>query len=348
MKFRHLSILAILIMAVVLTACGRRVEVPPAAVGKVVTPSGYQKGVVTTSQFRLPVCMPWQACAKLVLLSTADTKRTQDIHLFMPQDRLSMDFTVKLTLTPNPDKYTLLFNKLPPKVNGSGQAFISMEDAYQVYAEPIIATEAKDFLSQYSIDEIAGNRDTVSKNLSKRLTEILQERTPLLVKYAALSNVEYPTIIVEAQQRAAEQRENIRKERAKIEVAKVRYDRKLKEQQMKRKVDVEKAHAESQVNQILGDSITSKYVTYRQLNALDAIARSNNTKFVPSEMLSSMAGQVMLGNEAQVDTESGLSGDDNNLDSNNLENNNMNSISLSDVEDFSDPDYEDALTPALD
>src|SRR5699024_2605167 len=112
-------------------------------------------------------------------------------------------------LTVNPDKYDMLFNKISPKALDRSRALISLDKAYKVYAQPIIATESRDFLSQFSIDEIAGNRDTVSTKLARKLTQEIQDKTPFIVRYAALSDVDYPEIILKAQQRAAARREQI-------------------------------------------------------------------------------------------------------------------------------------------
>jgi regulator of protease activity HflC (stomatin/prohibitin superfamily) len=81
-----------------------------------------------------------------------------------------------------------------------------------------------------------------------------------------------------------------------LEISKVQLERELQEERLKRAIEMEKAQAQAAVNQILADSVTPAYVTYRQLEALQTISGSENTKFVPIEMLSSMAGQVMLGN----------------------------------------------------
>src|SRR5699024_8706494 len=161
------ALVVLALTSLVLAGCGSRVEVPPAAVGKVMTAEGYKDTLYHTSRFRLAPCWPGQACQKLVLLSVADFQKSENIHLFIPKDRLEMNFSLKLTLTVNPDKYAMLFNKITPKALDGYRALISLDKAYKVYAQPIIATESRDFLSHYSIDEIAGNRDTVITKLAR-------------------------------------------------------------------------------------------------------------------------------------------------------------------------------------
>src|SRR5690606_27599685 len=114
-------------------------------------------------------------------------------------------------------------------------------------------------------------------------------------RYVGLSNLQYPQILVESQENAAKRTEMIRQEEAQLELSKVSLERELQEQRMQRQIDVERAQAEAQVNKILGESMTEKYVQYRQLRALEEMAKSQNKVFMPVEMLSSIASQVALG-----------------------------------------------------
>jgi predicted small lipoprotein YifL len=50
---KHKTSLAAVAAAFVLGACGQKVEVPPAHVGKIMTKDGYQESLIPTSKFRL-------------------------------------------------------------------------------------------------------------------------------------------------------------------------------------------------------------------------------------------------------------------------------------------------------
>lgn len=284
--------------ALALAGCGSKVEVPPASVGKIMTTAGYKADAIPTSKFRLDVCMPWEACDKLVTLDISDNSYKESMTLFMPADKLEMAFDVRMTLAVAPDKYDEMFNRLPPtQVNGR-EYKIPLSKAYTVYAQQIIRTEAREYLAQFSIAEIASNREAINAALSEKLTAAIKKRTPFQVQYIALANAQYPEIITQAQERAAERREQIQQEEAQLEISKVQLERQLQEQKMRRAIDLERAQAEAEVNRILADSITPEYITYRSLDALDKIATSDNKVFVPSEMLQSLAGQVAVGNAA--------------------------------------------------
>ena len=48
------KLMAIGFLATMLSACGVKVEVPPAHVGKIMTKDGYQDNLIPTSKFRRP------------------------------------------------------------------------------------------------------------------------------------------------------------------------------------------------------------------------------------------------------------------------------------------------------
>lgn len=299
MKISRMALtLSALATSLLLAGCnvpGERVEVPPAHVGKVMTKDGYKEGLYTTSKFRLDACIFY--CDKLTLLDISDHSLEEPMELFMPRDKLNMKFDLRLTLTVNPEKYDSIFERISPDFDSASRSNrISLKRVYTTYAKQIVLAEAREFLSQYSIDEVASSRETINNQLAQRLTASINERTPFLVRYVGIADIQYPDVIVTAQINSAERREMIRQEQAQLEVSKVQLERQLQEQRMLRAIEVEKAETEAQVNKILADSVTPEYIRYRSLNAMDKIAESQNKVFVPTEMLSSMAGQVMMGN----------------------------------------------------
>jgi hypothetical protein len=288
---KSVKMFGLIVAAVMLLqACGQKVEIPPASVGKIMGRDGYREGVIPTSKFRLDPCFAY--CDRLVTMSIADFSVTEPMELFMPQDRLVMNFDLRLTMTPKPDEYDSLFNRIVPNENNN----ISIVKAYDTYAQQIIRSEAREILSKYSINEVASSREAINAELTAALTKTITERTPFMVRYLGIADIEYPRVITAAQEAAAERREAIQQEEAQLEISKVQLERALQEERLKRAIEMEKAQAQAEVNRILADSVTPAYVTYRQLEALQSISSSQNTKFLPVEMLSSMAGQVMVGN----------------------------------------------------
>ena len=286
------KIASVVMIAMFLQGCflaGDRVEVPAATIGKVMGREGYREGVIPTSRFRLDACIVY--CDRLVTMSIADFSVTEPMNLFMPQDRLEMSFDLRLTITPNPEQYDSLFNRIAPNADGN----ISIGSAYETYAQQIIRSEAREILSKYTIAQVASSREAINAELTGALVQTINERTPFQVRYLGIADIGYPDIITQAQEAAAERRERIQQEEAQLEISKVELERELQEERLKRAIAMEKAQAEAEVNLILANSVTPAYIKYRELEALDKLAVSPSTVWVPTSLLDTVAGQVAVG-----------------------------------------------------
>ena len=96
-KFMMIVVMA---LGVLLAGCGQRVEVPPAHVAKIVSKDGYQENLIPTSKFRLAPCLAY--CDRLVLLDVSDKSYTENLEIFIPEDKLNLTVSVRTTLSVNP------------------------------------------------------------------------------------------------------------------------------------------------------------------------------------------------------------------------------------------------------
>ena len=259
------AILVAGMMALALTACGTRVEVPPAHVGKIMTKDGYREGIVGTSKFRLDPCFAY--CDKLVLLDVSDQAYTENMEIFIPEDKLKLKIAVRVNLVVDKKGANSLFDSLPPQSVDDNESVsrIARDTAYKTYAQQIVLTETREYLSQYSIAQIASSMEKVNADLRVRLQKSLQARTPFSVRYVGITNIEYPGIITEAQENAARRREEIQQEEAKLEVSRVSLQRQLQEAQLQREIDVEKARADAEADRVRALAITPAVITLRKL-----------------------------------------------------------------------------------
>ncbi|ASD50492.1 hypothetical protein FDI24_gp211 [Acidovorax phage ACP17] len=283
-------------LSMVLVGCGERVDVPPALVAKIVTKDGYKEGIIPTSKFRLDPCMAY--CDKLVLLDASDKSVGESIEIFMPKDKLNMKIDLKMTLSVSPAKYEEVFKNVAPASSSEKDSpiyYIPWETVYSTYAKQILISEAREYLSQYSIGEISSNLERVNQELSAQLSKSIASRTPFVARFVGLANPRYPDIIVKAQENAAERRERIEQENAQLEISRVELERKLQEANLKRKVEVTKAQADAEVAAIQSKAMTPEYRAYRQLEVLEKMADSDNKVFIPVGMLDGLAVQSMIG-----------------------------------------------------
>lgn len=251
------------LLAFALTACGSKVEVPPAHVGKIMTKDGYQPNTIPPSKFRLSPC--WSYCDKLILLDASDKTVEEPLSIFMPTDKLNLKVGVRVTLSLNPAETSKLFTTLAPTTTEDGAASIEWANIYRTYAQQIILTQTREYLSKYTIEQVASSLERVNADLSAQLSKIITARTPFNVRAVGITNIQYPEIIAQAQENAAKRREQIQQEEAELQVSQVRLERELKEAQLQRSIEAEKAKTEADAQRVLAASVDQGVLALRKL-----------------------------------------------------------------------------------
>lgn len=246
-----------------LVGCGSSVEVPPAHVGKIMTKDGYQDNLIPTSKFRLDKC--WWYCDRLVLLDVSDKAYQEQLNIFIPDDKLNLGVVVQATLSINPKKTTELFNSLSPSEVDSNLSKIENQQIYRTYASQVIQKEVREYLSKYSIAQIASSNEKINSDLQVKLDEVLSARTPFNVRFFGITDISYPKIITDAQESAAERREAIQKEEAQLAISKAQLERQLQEARLQRAIDKEKADTEAEAQAILAKSVDARVLELRRL-----------------------------------------------------------------------------------
>lgn len=255
--------MAIALAVAGMTGCGEKVEVPPAHVGKIMTKDGYQDNLIPTSKLRLDAC--WAYCDRLVVLDVADHAYQENLSIFIPEDKLNLGVSVKTTLSINPKKTAELFTSVPPTEQSSYLSLIESQKIYNTYASQIIQTETREYLSKFSIAEIASSNERINSELRDRLSKVVEQRTPFSVRYVGLTNIQYPQIIIAAQEASAERREAIQREEAQLQVSKVQLERELQEARMTRAIEKEKAETEAVAQRTLAESVDPRVLELKKL-----------------------------------------------------------------------------------
>ncbi|WP_445356527.1 SPFH domain-containing protein [Microbulbifer sp. ANSA002] len=286
---RFVSVAGLAASLFMLSACGERVEVPPAHVGKVLTESGYKPEVVPPSKFRLDMCMFY--CDKLVTMTIADFGHLEKFKVFMPKDQLNMSFDVRMTGAISREAIDSVFDRIPPDNDN-----ISVNRVYGTYAQPVIRDVVRRVVAKYSINEIASSRESLSHELFNEVSKALKG-TPIKIKRLGLADIQFPKVITQAKERAAERRELIEQEKAQFQIQKIQMERDLEREKMNRAIAREKAIGQKEVNDLLAKSVTDKYLAYRTLEVLDKMAESNNKVFLPVEALGTIGMQHAVLND---------------------------------------------------
>lgn len=256
--------LLMLSVCMVLVGCGNRVDIPPAHVGKIMTKDGYREGLIPTSKIRLDYCFFY--CDGLVILDISDQAFSEPLEIFVPKDKLKMTVHVRATLSVNPEKTEELFGLITPiKTDDGDVSLIESKKVYNTYAQQIILAEVREYLSQYSIAEIASSTELINNELAVRLTKSIADRTPFSVRHVGLTNISYPPLIIDAQENAAERREQIQQEEAQLQISKVKLERELQEARLTRQIDKEKAETEAESQRIQSTTISAQVLELRKL-----------------------------------------------------------------------------------
>ena len=280
-RFARASALA-LAAVLFLSACGEMVQVPPAHTGKVLTKNGYKPDNVPPSKFRLDMC--WFYCDELILLELSDTGMKESFRLFMPKDQLNMSFDIRFTMSirNDPSSIDSVYARIPAIDEGDLDAggLIPSMNVYRTYGQPILREVIRTVVAKYEINEVASSRETINAEVYAAVTEALQG-TPISVKRLAFADIQFPEVIVEAKIKAAERRAAIQQAEAEKQVMLVNMQAELERAKAERAVRREKAEAAREENEIFSESVTERYLQYKALEVLEAMANNPNTVFVP-------------------------------------------------------------------
>lgn len=282
-------ILAILMAIPLLAACGEKVEIPPAHVGMVLTKNGFRPDVLPPSKFRLEACFAY--CDRLILVEVSDQGMKEEFQLFMPQDQLNMSFDIRFTLSVKDDatSITRLFDRMTAGENG----LISALRVYHTYGQPIMREVVRTTMANYSIEEVAANRERINQELTQAVLTAMGP-TPLTLSRMSLADVQFPAIITEAKEAAAQRRIEIEREEAQRQVRMVQLETELETARMQRQIRLERAEAARQENEIYAASVTQDYLAYRTLEVLEKLAENGNAVFVPMEALDTLGLQQRI------------------------------------------------------
>lgn len=282
---RKLPILATMaILALGLAGCGEMVEIPPAFKGKVLTKNGFAPETIASSKFRLAPC--WAYCDKLVLTYTGDKGMKEEFQLFMPKDQLNMKFDVRFTLAVRPEEKSInsIFARMTYTVDDHGFNVIRMSKIYETYGKPAMREVVRTTMANYSINEVASSRERINAELTKAVHAALAS-TPLTIRQFSIADVQFPTVITEQKEKAAQRRIQIDEQEAKKQIALIEIQTEIEKVKLNRVVRRERAEAVKEENGIYAASVTPKYLEYRRLEVLEEMAKNGNAVFIPMEAL---------------------------------------------------------------
>jgi len=283
---------AVMAMMMFFVACGQKVEVPPAHVGKRSTANGLQEKVIPPSKFRLAYVWPGQVGDSLILCQASDYPAKEQMKVYMPKDELNLDIVEirgTYAIASDPANVNKIFNRITATPKGDRLYFISISQVYKTYAKPIIRETTRTILTQYSIEYVMQNRESVGQELSDAIKSKLQG-APITPLYIGLADLQPPQVVIDAQIKAKERQIAITEADNEKMVSLKKAEGALQVAIKQQEVDLKEAETQVLVDQKLAEGVSDAFVTQRALKALMELVRSNNkVYFMPMEALTNPA-----------------------------------------------------------
>jgi regulator of protease activity HflC (stomatin/prohibitin superfamily) len=274
-------ILLIVLAALFAVACGSRVEVPPAHVGKILGVNGFQPETIPPSKFRLPAC--FRFCDALVILQAADVPFEEDLKVFMPEDKLNVGLEIRGTLAIRND--STVTDPIFDRIVAGDDKLITVGEVYKTYVQQVTRGVVRNVTTTHNIAWIIDNRETFAQEIFAAVREKLAETgSPIEVARMELADFQPPPVIVQAQEANKKREVDIQKAEADARVAMVEADRALEVAKKTRLVKREEALAIAEQNDIAAKSVTEELLSYRRLEVIESLARSGNVIFFPVNM----------------------------------------------------------------
>lgn len=300
---KFLKIGALMATVGLLSGCiGEKVEIPPASVGMILGPNGYQGDIIPPSRFRLDPC--FLNCDRLVTIVAGDIGLSERMEVLMPKDNLILGVGVQFTLALSEDRNRLLavFDRVVPQQLESGHYGTTLEQIYATYGRAIVLNVVRSTLSKYTIQEIAANQGAVSEQLRRDVAAAF-ERTPLEVKQFGLADLDYPDTIKESMEATTRRKIDIERAEADAQVKIREAQAQLEVTRAQREADLLAAQTIAESNRLLAEGVSPELLRYMEIEAMKIMAENPNTVFFPVQMMDNIGLQNRVFDTKPVTTE---------------------------------------------
>lgn len=277
---------------------GERVEVPPASVGLVLTPNGFEGEILPPSRFRLDPC--FFVCDKLAVIEASDQAQMEQMQILMPDDNLQLGVDIRFTmaLSDHPGRILEVFDRIRPQRLESGNFGTTLQQVYETYGVSIVRSTARAVITQYSIAEVAANQAAVGAEVRRAIAEEF-ENTPLELRQLGLAGIQFPQIVTQAMEQRREREIAIETAEAEAQIQIRQAQARLEVARANREADLLEAETIAEANQILAEGVTPELIEYRRLSVIESLGENGNTIFFPLDLVGTEALNLRVMNMQQ-------------------------------------------------
>ena len=267
MKLSKLLLVGSIPLALTLSSCGERVNVPTGQVAKIIGTSGLKPNITKPRSFRLESCF-FTACEKLSRLEVFEDTLLFQSTYYISEDKLdlTLDLKIQYKLNSNPDDINSVYSRVKSVPELSGHRMIKISRVFDTYITPVLKDTVRETLNNYSMNQIMDNISEVKKVVEKVVIE-KTKNTPITINSITFSKIAYPESITEKRVEAArvdsEKIISLKRIAAEIEVSE---QRKL--------LMIKDARIAVEADKIVSKSMDKKMATWLFLNSFDKCAEN--------------------------------------------------------------------------
>lgn len=232
--------------------------VPPGYVGMIMTPSGLNDKPLQPGRHSC-----WGR-DRMLLIETREVSQQERFNILASDDmNISFDIVTRTRLASKDG------GAIKELLNRQGSAMengeLKMNVLYATYVKPVLE-DVRTVVSKYQTTQVRENRETIQKEVNKRLKEGLKG-TPVELIAAYTSNFDYPDIITKAMERKKEREVQIKEEEARQAVKLLEAKNRQELAKAERVTRIAEAEAEAAYMKIINDALTPAYLERKRIEA---------------------------------------------------------------------------------
>jgi hypothetical protein len=187
-------------------------EIPAGYVGKKLTPTGWDKGIIEAGQVDIGVKRSDGSYTTLVLLEATSisekesfTTGTEDHRILIGKTPVSVDVYVRMVVPVDIDKRNAVFAQVTANAKEDRVRIITTKDIYEKFAKMDIRSGIRSVLQkEEDINGIIKNLDKFNDKLGAMAIQMFERSgTPLIVQNVTISNVKLDESIWAAENQKA-------------------------------------------------------------------------------------------------------------------------------------------------
>lgn len=217
---KYFSLILAVLSALIFTGCDtNNAYIPAGYVGKILTPTGYTKGIIEAGQVDLGECYSGGKCNTLVLLEASSIsvkeqymkKDDVDDRISIGGNATTVDVYVRMKVPSDERTRDAIFAQITPtNTNTERTSMITVENIYNRLAKMDVRSSIRQVLSKYnSVDTVRNNLAKINDELgAASLAMFNRSGVPLDLQNMVISNTqEDPDVVIARNKQLAAQSE---------------------------------------------------------------------------------------------------------------------------------------------